>query len=73
MRIVSLLNRDTAKIVRELNNALAFNEKLASIASQADAGDLVPGIGPISVLGMFYPSRPFCCYIGCERHEKWGN
>jgi len=30
---------------------LAFNEKLGAIASEADAGDLVPGIGPISVLG----------------------
>ncbi|KAG0587880.1 hypothetical protein KC19_2G198400 [Ceratodon purpureus] len=43
--------KDTAKIVRELDNALAFNEKLSTIASQADAGDLIPGIGPISVLG----------------------
>lgn len=44
--------RDTAKIVRELDNALAYNEKLASVASQADASDLVPGIGPVSVLGI---------------------
>jgi hypothetical protein len=49
--IFLLLHRDTAKIVRELDNALAFNEKLGAIASQADAGDLVPSIGPISVLG----------------------
>ncbi|XP_024401478.1 protein TIC110, chloroplastic [Physcomitrium patens] len=43
--------KDTTKIVRDLDNALAFNAKLGAIASGADANDLLPGIGPISVLG----------------------
>jgi len=43
--------KDTATILRDLDNALAFSAKLGAIASAADAGDLVPGIGPISILG----------------------
>lgn len=41
---------------------MAFNAKLGAIASGADANDLLPGIGPISVLGIIHFSRiSYCC------------
>jgi hypothetical protein len=45
--------RDTGKMVREMENVLAYNAKLSAVAAiQADASFLLPGIGPVTVLGM---------------------
>jgi hypothetical protein len=45
--------KDTGKMVREMENVLAYNAKLSAVAAiQADASFLLPGIGPVTVLGM---------------------
>jgi len=45
--------RDTGKMVREMENVLAYNAKLSAVAAiQADASFLLPGIGPVTVLGL---------------------
>jgi hypothetical protein len=44
--------KDTGKMVREMENVLAYNAKLSAVAAiQADASFLLPGIGPVTVLG----------------------
>lgn len=63
--VYSLLCRDTGKMIKEMDNVLAYNAKLAAVATQADASDLMPGIGPVSVLGTCLHNSSSTYSISC--------
>ncbi|CAI7840156.1 unnamed protein product [Closterium sp. NIES-54] len=46
--------KDTAKVVDDLDAMRAYNAHLAALAKAAAPGDLLPGIGPVSVFGGGY-------------------
>ncbi|XP_058092916.1 protein TIC110, chloroplastic-like [Magnolia sinica] len=48
--------RETAPVVEELDQILAFNNSLISLSSHPEASRFAPGVGPVSLIGGEYDS-----------------
>lgn len=50
---LGLFSREPTRVIEELDKVLSYNNLLISLKNHADASRFAPGIGPVSLVGMY--------------------